>query len=54
MKYISDRPAMAGSKSANPALERAAANDTHHLSKSGKFRPLLGLYRPLAQHLWRA
>jgi hypothetical protein len=54
MKYISDRPAMAGSKGANPALERAAANDTNHLSKSGKFRPLLGLYRPLAQHLWRA
>ena len=54
MKYISDGSAMAGRQGVNPALERATANDTNHLSESGKFRPLFGLYRPLAQHLWRA
>jgi hypothetical protein len=54
MKYISDRSAAAGRQDVNPTLERAAANDTNHLSESGKFRPLFGLYRPFAQHLWRA
>ena len=53
MKYISGL-SWPGDKGVNPALERTAANDTNHLSESGKFRPLFGLYRPLAQHLRRA
>ena len=53
MKYISDGSAMAGRQRVNPALERWG-NDTNHLSESGKFRPLRGLCRALAQHLWRA
>ena len=54
MKYISDGSAMAGRQGVNPALERAGAMIRTISPNSGKFRPLLGLYRPLAQHLWRA
>ena len=50
MKYISGGSVMTADSASIRRLN-GEGNDTNHLSESGKFRPLLGLYRALAQHL---